>query len=166
MTYAKAVVSACLLLSLCQCDKVMSALKPAKAPPGLFAYTLRLDMTPAAGARMKEKDYHLNVHAFYYGRAVVPKAANADELNRIQLGYELSPFPAGIRAMAMTGEGIDSRLFGQIEDKQPYVLITVHAVNRSNFENDMLTCNNYINQIAEARKTAAVVRCHLQDEAG
>jgi len=152
--------------TLCQCDRLEKLFKPKPAPKGPYAYTLRLEPTPAAAAEMKARNYHFNVNAFYYGRGKVPKAPGADELNRIELGYEVGGFDAGARLIAMTASNIDTRLLPEVADGQPYALITVVSVNPSNFENEALVCNAYIGEIREIQTHQPTIACHLRSEPG
>jgi hypothetical protein len=166
MKISKLAFAAFLLISQANCDRDMSFFRRSEASKGPFAYTIRVELTPAVAQRMKDNNYHLNVHAFYYGHAKVAKATGADELNRIELGYEVNAFPAAARTMNMPGDGINKRLFSQIAENGPTVLLTILAVNRSNFENESLVCQNYIGRISEIQARPPIIKCHGQSEAG
>jgi hypothetical protein len=147
---------------LCQCDQLKRFTGTEPAKPALYAYDLTLQLTPAAEAKLKTSDRHFTVDAYYYGKAKPENRAKADELNRLDLGYDKQAFSGQSRRLHMSGEGIDTKLFTQIVDGEPYVMATIRTATKAGFPDELLSCHTYVGTISDARRLPPVITCDAQ----
>jgi hypothetical protein len=148
--------------ALCQCDQLKHFTGSEPVKPGPYAYDLTLQLTPAAEAKLKASDRHFTVDAYYYGKAKPENRAKADELNRLDLGYDKQAFSGQSRHLQMTGEGIDPKLLVQVLDGEPYVMATIRTATKAGFPDELLSCHTYVGTIRDARRLPPVVICDTQ----
>lgn len=154
--FLKSGLSLALMLGFSQCERA------APAKPGPYAYDLILQLTPAAEAKLKASDRHFTVDAYYYGMAKPEYREKADKLNRLDIGYDKVAFDARTRHIHMTGDGIDPKIFPQVMDGQPYVLVTVRTATKAGFPDELLYCHNYAGTISDAQIHSPVIGCDTQ----
>ncbi len=155
--FLKASLMLASMLGLCQCERASTP------KPGPYAYDLTLQLTPAAEAKLKASDRHFTVDAYYYGMARPQYRAQADKLNRLDIGYDKVAFDGRARRMHMTGDGIDPKIFPQIMDGQPYVLVTIRTATKAGFPDELLYCHNYAGTVREAQINPPVIGCDTHD---
>lgn len=114
-----------LLLMLCQCDKVQAVMKPKPAGPTPYDFTLALEFTPAAIAKMESRRDKIVITTFYYGHAKPEYMAKADDLNRLELGYKEWEVSNTARKVAINSSIIDTQRLPHTTEGEPYVLVTV-----------------------------------------
>jgi len=154
-----------LLLGLTQCDQVKALVAPAPPKPTPYDFTITLEMTPGAAARLKATGNDLRVTAFYYGLATPENRSKADEFNRLSLGFQAETYGMDARKVRVISYALDPKKLPQVINKEPYVFLTVSAMTAKGYEDqdtgNKISCDGYTGPIALAQTAPRVVHCDI-----
>ena len=150
-----------LALELVQCERAKSLIKPKPAIPTPYDYTLNLEFTPAAAAKLAAKHDSIVVANYYYGRATPSAMPKADDLHRIELGYSQIAYGETARRPHIISDKIDKSRFPEIIDQEPYVLITVFSAAPAGNPDEMIDCQSYTGSIKFLQTKPYTLTCDV-----
>jgi len=142
-----AVLAALLALTACQ----------APAAHGPHAFSVAVDLTPAAVAKLNALHEKVAVAAYYYGLPAPGTQAGPD--GEVDLGSEKLEFSPPQSQVAFTGAAIGEGELKTIAGR-PHVLINVFSARHAAPDN-LLNCSIFDGEIAAAQTKAPHISCDL-----
>lgn len=156
-----------LALLLSQCDRGPG---PAKGehgdpvdlvapPPPPNSFTVDVQLSPAARARLDRLGEKVEIKAMYYGLPNAAGKPKADEDGQIDLGSRTMDIDPGQRDMMIRGDALASGRLNLV-DGEPKVLINVYTA-RKVAQDNLLDCGIFEDTIAKAQEKPIAIACKL-----
>ncbi len=149
------------LIGLTHCDQVHALFKPKPEKPSPYAFDLVLKVSPKAEAAMKGNAEDISLDVWYYGVAAPAFRAEADQLNRIDLGAERWSYSPGTRHVHLHGGPIDTAKLAHTTDGQVQVFVSGGIGGRFD---PPLICHDYIDSVRHAQQVTPVLHCEFETE--
>ena len=161
-------VAALALLGLCQCDgKKNEGIDMdirAKSYPALdnaMAFDVKVDVTPAALAKLKAAGDMLVVDAAYYGLPTPAAMPRANQLHEIDLGDETVAADPTATRFHVTG-ALDRSQLKDVQGGLAYVFVNGYSDSKGATQDDLVSCSEYRGSIAQAQVAGTVaLHCDL-----
>ena len=150
-----------LALTLWQCDRLRAMTAPPAEKPTAYDFSVALELTPAAAAKMAETHDRIIVSTFFYGFATAASKPKADPLGRVRLGYDQRDYANTTRAVHVTATELDSRLLPEVSKNEPWVLVKAFTTAPQGYPDGVLDCQSVAGAISDLQKAAHTISCDI-----
>ena len=124
------------------------------------AFSLNLQLTPAAEQRLRERHAKAEVYVDIYGIAKTPGAKHADEMDRIMLVPEQAASTTTSQVIRFEGRPYPRRRIGELLDGKVMMDIGAGHYDREHSQT-LLTCDVLTGAMSEILAGTPVLRCDV-----
>lgn len=150
-------------LLLWQSDRLIAVFGPKPPSSTPYDFTLNVKMSDYVEQRLKDSGDGLAVTVYYYGLATPDAKSRADELGRIDLGYQEGLFAGNQRAFKIVNHHLDTGKLGEVQGGTIYVLISIYTTRPDNLPDgiveNQIDCDGYTGPLSDLQKFKVTVNC-------
>ncbi len=139
---------------------LLVATLPAAAQPAVQPFTVEVQLSPKAAARLAALRESISLAAVYYGDPMPAARRFADSMGQIPLGNEDVTIPGQPGSVTFTGSMVPLAKLALIRNHDVKVNLNVFSARRSGPDN-ILNCDLFEDSVALATRRPVRIKCKL-----